>query len=203
MANWIRNKPWIVGLLLIGAVFMYVGGTYNHLVRLDQGVQAQWAQVETVYQRRADLIPNLVRTVSGAAQFERGTLEAVTAARAKVTALPTQLATQVPATGAQMQQFQQAQDGLSTALTRFFAVAESYPQLTATANYRDLQSQLEGTENRIAVERMRFNQAAQGFNASRQSFPTNLIAGMFGSRFDTKNYFQSQPGAAQVPEVKL
>jgi LemA protein len=193
-------RPWWIAAAVVVGLGIYVGSTYNHLIRLDQGVQAAWAQVETVYQRRSDLIPNLVSTVKGAASFEKGTLESVTAARAKVTQLPTTAAT--PSKEA-LAQFQTAQDGLSSALTRFFAVAEAYPNLTATGNFRDLQTQLEGTENRIAVERRNFNEAARTFNTSRQSFPTNLIAGFFGEQFAVKPYFQAVAGASQAPTVSF
>ncbi len=195
-----KIRPWWIGLGVVVVAALYVGGTYNHLVHLDQSVQASWAQVETVYQRRADLIPNLVSTVKGAANFERGTLEAVTSARAKVTGLP--LGTGVPEAAA-LSGYQAAQDHLSQALTRFFAVAESYPALTATSNFRDLQTQLEGTENRIAVERRNYNEAAKKFNASRQSFPTNLVATAFGSRFQEKSYFSASAGADQAPAVSF
>jgi LemA protein len=200
MENTAKIRPWWIGVGVVVAAALYVGGTYNHLVHLDQSVQASWAQVETVYQRRADLIPNLVSTVKGAANFERSTLEAVTAARAKVTGLP--LGSGVPDAGA-LNGYQAAQDNLSQALTRFFAVAESYPSLTATSNFRDLQTQLEGTENRIAVERRNYNEAAKKFNASRQSFPTNLVAAAFGSRFQEKSYFKAISGADQAPQVSF
>lgn len=193
-------RPWWIAAGVVVALGIYVGSTYNSLVSLDQSVSASWAQVENVYQRRSDLIPNLVSTVKGAAAFEKSTLESVTNARSKVTQLPTTAG--VPsATG--LQQFQSAQDALGGALTRFFAVAEAYPNLTATANFRDLQTQLEGTENRIAVERRNFNEAARRFNSSRQSFPTNLIANLFGDRFQVKPYFQAVAGADRAPQVSF
>jgi LemA protein len=186
----------IVGLILAGSL----AGTYNSLVTLDQAVQAQWAQVENVYQRRADLVPNLVETVKGAAAFERDTFTAVTEARAKVGQLNAGAALSNPESFAQ---FQQAQDGLASALSRLLVVVEKYPDLKATENFRDLQAQLEGTENRITVERMRFNEAAQAFNTKRMSFPTVLIAGFFGSRFNEKTYFKAQAGADKAPPVKF
>jgi LemA protein len=193
-------RPWWIWVGLLVLIALYVGGTYNRLVSLDQAVQASWAQVENVYQRRADLVPNLVNTVKGAASFEKSTLEEVTQARTRVAAAQGAVAGATP-TSASLSQYQMAQDGLSQALTRFFAVAEAYPALTATANFRDLQSQLEGTENRIAVERRHFNEAARQFNAARQSFPTNVIAGFFGPRFAEKAYFQATPGSQVPPKV--
>jgi LemA protein len=178
-------------------------GSYNKLVRLGQAVDGQWAQVENAYQRRADLVPNLVETVKGAAKFEQGTLTAVTEARAKVGQVSAAATEKIVNDPQAMQRFQQAQDGLSSALSRLLVVSEQYPELKATQNFRDLQVQLEGTENRIAVERMRFNEAAQAFNTARQSFPTVLIAGMFGNRFAEKAYFKAQAGAATAPQVKF
>ena len=187
-----------LGLVAVLAVAVFGVGAYNGLVKLDQAVQAQWGQGENVYQRRADLVPNLVETVKGAAAFEKDTFTAVTEARAKVG--------QINATGIAndpqaFARFQQAQDGLSSALSRLMVVVEKYPDLKATQNFRDLQAQLEGTENRIAVERMRFNETAQAFNTKRMSFPTVLIAGFFGSRFNEKAYFKAQPGAETAPKV--
>src|SRR5205823_4814137 len=162
---------------------------------------AQWAQVENAYQRRADLIPNLVETVKGAAAFERGTLTDVTNARSRVgqVTVPKDITTNPQ----QFQQFQQAQDQLGTAVSRLLVVAEAYPNLTATQGFRDLQAQLEGTENRITVERMRYNEAAQAFNYKRESFPTVMIAGLFGEKFKDKPYFKAQSGAEKPPEVKF
>jgi len=186
----------VLGLLIAG---LYVTGVYNSLVGLDQKVQAQWGQVENVYQRRADLIPNLVETVKGAAAFEQNTFTAVTEARAKVGQVqvnPGQL------TPDAFSKFQAAQDGLSSALSRLLVVVEKYPDLKATENFKELQAQLESTENRIAVERMRFNEAAQAFNTRRNRFPAVLIAGFFG-KFAEKPYFKSQPGAETAPKVKF
>jgi LemA protein len=196
-------------LVVIGALVLIlfigvstVGGTYNRLVTLDQAVQSQWAQVESSYQRRADLIPNLVETVKGAANFEKSTYTAVAEARAKVGQLNVSGAN-LPNDPAAFEKFAGAQDGLSASLSRLLAVAEAYPQLKATQNFSDLQAQLEGTENRIAVERMRYNDAAQTFNTTRDSFPTVIVAGLFGARFNEKAYFKSQPGAQSPPPVKL
>ncbi len=188
----------IVLLVLVTAVFGI--STYNSLVKLDQAVQSQWAQVENVYQRRADLVPNLVETVKGAAAFEKDTFTAVTEARAKVGQVNAAGIANNPEAFAK---FQQAQDGLSSALSRLLVTVEKYPDLKATQNFRDLQAQLEGTENRIAVERMRFNETAQRFNTQRMSFPTVIIAGFFGSRFNEKPYFKAQAGAETAPKVNF
>jgi len=198
-----RFAPLIViaGLILIAAT--WIGGTYNNLVALDQAVTAQWAQVENVYQRRADLIPNLVATVKGVANFEKSTYIAVAQARAKVGQLTAGGTEGAPADAAAFSKFQTAQDGLTSALSRLLVVVERYPDLKANQNFLDLQAQLEGTENRIAVERMRFNEAAQAFNTARQTFPTTIVAGMFGDRFKTKAYFQAQPGAENAPKVQF
>jgi LemA protein len=185
----------VIGML---AAFMTIG-RYNALVGLDQDVQAQWGQVENVYQRRADLVPNLVATVKGAAAFEKDTLTAVTEARARVGQLP---ATS-PTDPAGLERYQGAQDQLGGALSRLLVVSERYPDLKATANFRDLQAQLEGTENRITVERMRFNDAARAFNRTRETFPTTVVAGFFGPRFAPKAYFQGQAGVAAAPEVRF
>jgi LemA protein len=190
--------------LIVAAAVVLFGGTcvakYNGLVRLDQAATAQWAQVENVYQRRADLVPNLVETVKGAAKFERETITAVTEARSRVG----QVAQRgEPATPGEMAEFQGAQDQLGGALSRLLVVSEAYPNLTATQNFRDLQAQLEGTENRIAVERMRFNDAARAFNTSRATFPTSLIASMFGDKFAEKQYFSAKAGAEVPPKVQF
>jgi len=195
----------ILGALVLIAIVLgvFISSTYNSLVRLDQATQAQWAQVENVYQRRADLVPNLVETVKGASNFEKDTLTAVTEARAKVGQITPGAMQNIVNDPAAFQRFQQAQDGLSSALSRLMVVVERYPELKATQNFRELQAQLEGTENRITVERMRFNEAAQAFNTKRESFPTVLIAGFFGERFKPKVYFQAQPGAEKAPAVKF
>jgi len=198
-----------IALGILGAIILLVlifsatiGGTYNSLVQLDQAAQSQWAQVENAYQRRADLIPNLVNTVKGAANFEQSTLTAVTEARAKVGQVSSQAIENIARDPQAFARFQQAQDGLSSALSRLMVVAEQYPQLKATQNFRDLQVALEGSENRIAVERMRFNEAAQAFNTKRNTFPTVIIASFF-PKFQEKPYFKSTPGAEKPPEVKF
>ena len=163
----------VVVVVIILAVM--AGGSYNRLVGLSQAVDAQWAQVESVYQRRADLIPNLVATVQGAANFEKSTLEAVTKARASVGQAAPPNAASIPNDPAAFARFQAAQDQLSGALSRLLVVAEAYPDLKATQNFRDLQAQLEGTENRISVERMRYNETAREYNTARQRFPTGAL----------------------------
>ena len=194
-----------LGLLVLGALILGGAaiGSYNSLVGLDQAVQAQWGQVQNVYQRRADLVPNLVETVKGAASFEKDTFTQVTEARAQAGQATSQVAGAAPTSQAALDKFQQAQANLGGALSRLMVVVERYPDLKATQNFRDLQAQLEGTENRISVERMRFNDAAQAFNTRRQSFPTVLIAGFFGGRFDVKPYFKAQEGAETAPKVKF
>jgi LemA protein len=194
----------IIVLVLAGVVALTgltCASSYNGLVALDQAVSAQWAQVENVYQRRADLVPNLVETVKGAANFEKDTLTQVTEARAQVGKIT--VGKEVVNDPQALKRFQQAQDQLSSALGRLLVVSERYPELRATQNFRDLQAQLEGTENRITVERQRFNEAAQAFNTKRNGFPTVMLAGFFGSRFAEKAYFQAQAGAQTVPKVKF
>jgi len=189
----------IVGVIVALAVLGIVSwGTrvYNQMITLQEGVTSQWGNVETQYQRRADLIPNFVNTVKGAASFEQETLTKVIEARAKATQVtidPTKM------TAENMQQFQQAQSDLSSALSRLMVVVEQYPELKATQNYRDLQVELEGTENRISVERRKFNETAQSLNTYIRKFPQNIIAGMFG--FTVKPYFESVEGAERAPEV--
>jgi LemA protein len=192
-----------LGLIILIALVAGVSAsaTYNNLVTLDQAAQAQWGNVQNVYQRRADLVPNLVATVKGVANFEKSTYIAVAEARAKVGQVTAGGTQSIPNDPQAFAQFQKAQDGLSSALSRLLVVVERYPDLKANQNFLDLQSQLEGTENRIAVERMRFNESAQQFNTARQSFPTVIFANFFGPRFAEKPYFQSQPGAETAPKV--
>jgi LemA protein len=194
-------SPLVILIGVVVIVALWVISAYNGLVALDQKALAQWGQVENAYQRRADLIPNLVETVKGAAEFEKDTFTQVTEARAKVGQI--QLGSNPAADPEAFAKFQQAQDGLSSALSRLMVVVEKYPDLKATQNFRDLQVQLEGTENRINVERMRFNEAAQGFNTKRLSFPTVIIANFLGKRFQEKAYFKSQPGAETAPKVQF
>ena len=182
----------VVGIALFG----WVKGTYNGLVDKQEGVKAAWSQVENVYQRRADLIPNLVNTVKGYAAHEKETLEAVINARANATAAKLDASNM---TEADLKRFQQAQGELSSALSRLIAVSESYPELKANENFLQLQNQLEGTENRITVERQKFNQVAQDYNTSVRQFPANIIAGIFN--FDQRPYFEAQAGADKAPTV--
>jgi LemA protein len=193
------------GILLVLAfvavvVAMAVAGKYNALVKLDQSVNQSWAQVQNVYQRRADLIPNLVQTVTGAADFEKSTLIAVTNARASVGRVQLD-PNKAPTDAAQLEQFQAAQGQLSNALSRLLVVSENYPQLRANENFQQLQAQLEGTENRISVERGNFNTTVQAYNTAVRTFPTNLFAGMLG--FHPRPFFNAQPGAEKAPEVKF
>src|ERR1700730_272106 len=175
-------------------------GTYNRLVKLQQGVDAQWAQVQNVYQRRADLIPNLVNTVQGAANFEKSTLTEITNARASVGRVQLD-PNKAPTDAAQLEQFQAAQGQLSNALSRLLVVSERYPELRANQNFLGLQAQLEGTENRISVERNKFNEAVQSYTTAVMTFPTKLFAGMFG--FTPGSFFNGQPGAERPPPVQF
>ena len=195
------KKIWIVlavVAIVILIVYSSVKGTYNTMVTKDEAVSASWAQVENVYQRRADLIPNLVNTVKGYASHEKETLEGVIEARSKATSVNID-ASKLDAKS--LQQFQQAQSGLSSALSRLMVVVERYPDLKANQNFLDLQAQLEGTENRIAVERRKFNESAQSFNTYIRSFPKNIYANLFG--FEKKAYFEADKGAEKAPEVQF
>lgn len=191
-------------LLLLGIPFvllvifvMMAVGSYNGLIGKSQAVDAQWAQVENVYQRRADLVPNLMATVSGAADFEKSTLMEVTNARAKVGQM--QLPAGAPTDAAQLAKFEAAQAQLGSSLSRLLVTVERYPQITATASFRDLQAQLEGTENRIAVERGKFNTVVQGYNVAIKRIPAVFIAGALG--YETRTYFTAKPGAEEPPQV--
>lgn len=200
------KKGWIIALVVIAVIvvlgFAIVGwgvGVYNKLVGLNEGVSQAWSQVENQYQRRYDLIPNLVETVKGVAEFEKGTFTAVTEARAKVGQV--RLSADQLGDPQAFQQFQQAQDGLSSALSRLLVVSENYPQLKANENFLQLQAQLEGTENRISVERMKFNQVVQDYNTQIKRFPAAIIAGITG--FSEKQYFKAAEGAQQAPKVQF
>ncbi len=186
-----------VGIVIVVSMI----ASYNSLVTLGQGVDAQWGQVQNVYQRRADLVPNLVATVRGAANFEKSTYIAVTQARASVGGLSPDVLKNATNDPSAMAQYQKAQDNLGGALSRLLVVVENYPQLKANENFLTLQTQLEGTENRIAVERRRYNETAQAFNTRRSTFPTVLYAGLFGSRFNNKSYFQATSAAQNAPQV--
>jgi LemA protein len=185
-------------LLAAVVAFLFSSCGYNKMVEMDEQVTSQWAQVENVYQRRADLIPNLVNTVKGYAAHERETLEGVIEARSKATSVNIDPKNLTPET---IQQFNQAQEGLSSALSRLMVVVERYPDLKANQNFLDLQAQLEGTENRITVERQKFNQTTQTYNAYIRKFPQVIYAGWFG--FEKKTYFEAQQGAEKAPEVQF
>lgn len=191
-----------VGVVALLLLFTVIGGcaSYNRLVKSSQAVDAQWAQVQSQYQRRADLIPNLVQTVSGAANFEKSTLAEVVHARASVGQVQLN-ANQSPNNAEQLRRFEQAQNDLSSALSRLLVVVERYPELKANNNFRDLQAELAGTENRVAVERMRFNEAAQRYNTAIKKLPAVFYAGALG--FDPKPYFQSTPGSETPPKVQF
>lgn len=197
-----KNKKLLIILgvivVIIFVAYSSVKGTYNNMVNLDEGVKQSWSQVENVYQRRADLIPNLVNTVKGYAAHEQETFTAVIEARSKATSTTIDAGNM---DAASIQKFQQAQDGLSSALSKLMVVVERYPDLKANQNFLDLQAQLEGTENRIAVERRKFNQTTQGYNAYIRKFPRVIYAGWFG--FEKKNYFEAQQGAEKAPEVQF
>src|SRR5438105_15443508 len=187
-------------LFVVVVAAISIAGTYNRLVRLQQTVDQSWAQVQNVYQRRADLIPNLVNTVQGAANFEKSTLTEVTNARASVGRVQID-PNHAPTDAAKLQEFQAAQGQLSNALSRLLVVSERYPELRATQNFQNLQAQLEGTENRISVERGNFNTAVQDYNVAVRTFPTNLFAGIFG--FRPRPFFEAQAGAEKPPTVNF
>lgn len=187
-----------VVLIAISGMFLFSSCGYNKMVTLDEQSTSQWSQVENVYQRRADLIPNLVNTVKGYAAHEQNTLEGVIEARAKATSVnidPSKMTTEM------LSSFNQAQDGLSSALSKLMVVVERYPDLKANQNFLDLQAQLEGTENRIAVERKKFNEVTMSYNAYIRKFPQVIYSGWFG--FEKKPYFEAQQGADKAPEVQF
>ena len=186
-----------VAVVLLGG-FVWVKNAYNNLVTSDENVQSAWSQVENVYQRRADLIPNLVATVKGYAAHESETLESVVAARAKATQVtidPASLSSE------DIARYNEAQGELGNALGRLLLIQENYPDLKANQNFRDLQAQLEGTENRIATERMKFNETAKAYNTLIRKFPDNILASVFG--FEKKAYFEAQAGAETAPKVEF
>jgi LemA protein len=195
------SKGWIALIVIVIVIIILISwGTriYNNLVVQEENVGKAWANVENVYQRRADLIPNLVATVKGVAEYEQKTLTDVIEARAKATSVninPENLNAE------SLQQFQAAQDNLSSALARLMVVVERYPELKATQNFMELQAQLEGTENRITVERMKFNESAQAYNTAIRRFPATIFAGLFG--FEKKAYFEAQEGADKAPTVEF
>lgn len=192
----------VIGILaaIVVAGILYVSGSYNGLINRSQAVDAQWAQVQNVYQRRADLVPNLVATVSGAANFEKSTLTEITAARASVGRAQVNPGS-APTDPSQLAEFDRAQGQLTSALSRLLVVAENYPSLKATANFQELQAQLEGTENRISVERGRFNDLARDYNSAIKRVPAVFLAGILG--FKEKAYFTATPGADRPPQVEF
>ena len=195
------KKGWIVAIVigvLVLVSFMWIKGMYNNMVTLSEAASGQWANVESSYQRRADLIPNLVSTVKGYAEHESSTFEAVVAARAKATQTVIDPSNITPE---KLAEYQAAQNGVSSALSRLLAVVENYPDLKANQNFLELQSQLEGTENRINVERNRFNELVKTFNTAIKRFPQNIFAGIFG--FSEKGYFKADAGSENVPKVEF
>ncbi|NOY37199.1 MAG: LemA family protein [Chlorobi bacterium] len=191
-----KNRKLILPLIIVLITPLFTGCGYNKMVSLDEQVTQQWAQVENVYQRRADLIPNLVNTVKGYADFEKSTLTQVIEARSKATAVQVNADQLNPET---LQRFQAAQDQLSSALSRLMVVVERYPDLKANQNFLELQAQLEGTENRIAVERRRFNEVTMQYNTYIRKFPQLFFARIFG--FEQKAYFKAEESAKEVPKV--
>ena len=188
--------PWIVVLGVLAIIVLWIANVYNGLVAGEEQVESAWAQVENQYQRRADLVPNLVATVKGYAEHEKETLDNVVSARARATQITIDPANATPE---QLAAYQAAQGELSQALGKLLAIAENYPDLKANENFRDLQQQLEGTENRITVARQLFNDDARAFNTKVRRFPSNIIANMFG--FEKKPYFEAEEGANKAPEV--
>lgn len=192
------KKSIIIILAVVAILVIWAVSVYNGLVTMDENVSGQWANVETQYQRRADLIPNLVNTVKGYATHEKETLEGVVAARSQATQIKVDAEDLTPE---KLAEYQKAQGAVTSALGKLLAITENYPDLKANQNFLELQAQLEGTENRIAVARTRFNDATRQYNVTIRRFPANLIAGMFG--FDQKAYFAAEEGAQTVPEVKF
>ncbi len=196
------TKKWLIptAIIVVIVIVLYslFGGTYNSMVTKQEKVNTAWSNVENQYQRRSDLIPNLVNTVKGAADFEKSTLTEVIEARAKATSVNVDLDNLNPST---LKKFQAAQGELSSALSRLMVSVERYPKLTATQNFQTLQSQLEGTENRITIARMRYNEAAKAYNTYIRKFPQNMLSGVYG--FDEKPYFEAEEGAEEVPEVQF
>ena len=193
-----KNLGWIIPVGILVVVVLWAIGGYNGMVKMDEQVQNSWANVETQYQRRADLIPNLVSTVKGYAKHEQQTLEDVVKARSEATQVKVDSENLTPE---KLAAFQKAQSGVSSALGRLLAVAENYPDLKANQNFLELQSQLEGTENRITVARKDFNDTAKSYNQAIRQFPKNILAGMFG--FEKKSYFEAEAGSEKAPKVEF
>lgn len=192
------KKGTIITIAAVAAVILWLVGAYNGMVTAEEGVDTAWSQVENVYQRRADLIPNLVATVKGYAQHESETLEGVVNARAKATQITVDPENLTPEA---LEEFNKAQGELGSALGRLLAVTEAYPDLKANENFKELQAQLEGTENRIATERMKFNETAKEYNTMIRKFPKSILASVFG--FEKKPYFEAQAGAEKAPEIQF
>ena len=193
-----KNKGWIIAGVVILVIALWGISGYNGLVSMDENVNGKWANVETQYQRRSDLIPNLVSTVKGYAKHESQTLEAVMAARSQATQVKIDPSNCTPQ---QLAQYQKAQGDVTTALGKLLAITENYPDLKANQNFLELQSQLEGTENRINVARKDFNDSAKEYNTSLRRFPRNIIASMLG--FEKRNYFEAEAGAEKAPKVEF
>ena len=193
-----KNLGWIIPVGILVVIVLWAIGGYNGMVEMDEQVQNSWANVETQYQRRADLIPNLVSTVKGYAKHEQQTLEDVVKARSEATQVKVDAENLTPE---KLAAFQNAQSGVSSALGRLLAVAENYPDLKANQNFLELQSQLEGTENRITVARKDFNDTAKSYNQAIRQFPKNILAGMFG--FEKKSYFEAEAGSEKAPKVEF
>lgn len=192
------KKTWIIVIAVIAVIAIYFTSTYNSMVAQEEAVSTAWSNVENQYQRRSDLIPNLVNTVKGYAAHEKETFDAVVSARAKATQTTVSIDDLTPE---KMQAYQRAQGEVSSALSRLLAVTENYPELKANENFKELQAQLEGTENRISVERRKFNETARGYNTAIRKFPRNIVAGMFG--FEKRPYFEAEEGSEKAPEVKF
>ena len=192
------KKSIIIIIAVVAVIVIWAVSMYNGLVTMDENVNSQWANVETQYQRRADLIPNLVNTVKGYASHEKETLEGVVEARSKATQMQVNASDLTPE---KLAAYQKAQGAVTSALGKLLAITENYPDLKANQNFMELQAQLEGTENRIAVERRKFNESVRNYNADIRQFPKNIIAGMFG--FTPKPYFEANEGAAQAPKVEF
>ena len=192
------KKSTIMLVAVIAALAMWVISAYNGMVKMDESVSTAWSNVENQYQRRTDLIPNLVNTVKGYAAHEKETFEAVVSARSKATQMTIDADNLTPE---KLQQYQKAQGEIGAALGRLLAITENYPELKANENFKELQAQLEGTENRISVERRNFNEVARTYNTSIRTFPKSILAGMFG--FDKRPYFEAEEGANKAPEVKF
>ena len=193
-----KNLGWIIPVAIVVVIVLWAIGGYNGIVKMDEQVQNSWANVETQYQRRADLIPNLVSTVKGYAKHEQQTLEDVVKARSEATQVKVDAENLTPE---KLAAFQKAQSGVSSALGRLLAVAENYPDLKANQNFLELQSQLEGTENRITVARKDFNDTAKSYNQAIRQFPKNILAGLFG--FEKKSYFEAEAGSEKAPKVEF